>query len=248
VFVSGLGTGKISMLDADSGSLVRNLSVGDGGPGPIVVDERDGKAFVTTGRSVETLDGRTGFVRNTTRAIPSPAYLAVTPWKGRIVVVGGVHSSDVYLLDTRTGTAGRPVRVGLDVTGLAVDKRTGHAFLTDAASFDVVDVRASILLRTLRIGAYPSISPVVDAQAGRVFAVSGPTTHAAQLAGKTRIGISVLDAKTGALRRTINVYPPPYPLEIGPPLIALAVDEHARRVFFTNALNNTVTVVDTSRL
>lgn len=248
VFVSGFGTGKISMLDAASGALVRTLPVGDNGPGPMAVDERDGEVFVVTGRGVEIRDGRTGSVRNTTRAIPAPAYLAVTPWKGKVVVVGGPHSSDVYLLDAHTGTVGHPVRVGPDVTGLAVDKRTGHAFLTDAASFDVVDVRAGILLRTLRIGAYPSISPVIDTQAGRVFVVSGPTTHAAQLAGKTKIGISVLDATTGVLRRTINVYPPPYPLELGPPLIALAVDEHTRRAFFTNGLNNTVTVLDTSRL
>lgn len=248
VFVSGLGTGKISMLDAASGALVRNLPVGDNGPGPMAVDERDGEVFVATGRGIEILDGRTGSVRNTIRAIPSPAYLAITPWKGQVVVVGGPHSSDVYLLDAYTGTVGHPVRVGSDVTGLAVDKRTGHAFLTDTASFDVVDVRASILLRTLRIGAYPSISPVIDTQAGRVFVVSGPTTYAAQLAGKTKIGISVLNTTTGVLRRTINVYPPPYPLEIGPPLIALAVDEPTRRAFFTNGLNNTVTVLDTSRL
>lgn len=250
VFVAAGGMGRISMLDATSGAVVRTIPVGDDGPGAVVADERNGAVYVGTRHRIEVLDARTGALLHGTGtgAVPAPAYLAIAPQAGQVVAIGGARLAHVYLADIRTGGARDLARIGLDPTGMAVDVRTRRAFVTDAAAFDMVDLDKGTLSRTPRIGAYPFVAPVVDERAGRVLVVSGPTTHADQLAGRTTIGVTALDAATGAVRRTIVVRPPPYPLEIGPPLIALAVDEQARRAFFTNALNNTVTVLDTAQL
>lgn len=238
---------RVSMLDGPSGRLVRTIPVGDGGPHAVTVDERDGRVLLTTDTAIQELDAHTGAPRGTVGTVPSPTFVAVAPQKGRIVVLGaagapGAYVYGVYVVDIHTGVIAHRTVVGGLPTAIAVDDRTTRIFVVDGDALDTLDARSAVLLRRRRIGTYPFIMPVVATRQGVVFVVAGLTRPSSQ------VNVSVLDATTGVVRRTIAVSPPVYLRSIGFPFIALAVSERTERAYVTNAVGNTVTVLDTSHI
>jgi len=147
--------------------------------------------------------------------------------------------------------------VGADPVALALDARTGRAFVVNRGgnSVSVLDAATDTLLRIVPVGRQPN-AIAVDEGTGLVFVANG--------GGHT---VSVLDAASGAFRRAVAVGANPYALTvgmtarrvfvisnvldaasgrllrtaaIGSDLNALTVDEAAGHVFVTDQFGNSV--------
>jgi YVTN family beta-propeller protein len=118
-----------------------------------------------------------------------------------------------------------------------VASRAGRAFVAnyDDATVSVLDAHSGALLRTVALGQRPTALSV-DEAAGRVFTLnSARIDPAVPYAASASTSVSVLDARSGALLRT--VVPGALPS-------ALAVDERSGHVFVTNSGDDTVSVLD----
>jgi hypothetical protein len=89
-----------------------------------------------------------------------------------------------------------PAQVG--TMAVAVDGRTGHAFAIndDGQSISMVDTGHGTLLRTVSLSGESIFHLVVAPEVGRVFALGG-------------VDVTLLDARTGALVRTLTLGPDP---------------------------------------
>ncbi len=162
-----------------------------------------------------------------------PVALAVDERAGRVFVVGAAGS--VTTLDAVSGAVVRTIAVGRGAQAAAVDEATGRAFVTDPGRVFMLDARTGAVLRAFPLngGIQSQSSPAVDETHGEVFVA----THGAP--GSNPVGpahpanISVLDATTGQLRRTILV---------GANL--LAVDGTARRIILPYSCGDTPGVAD----
>src|ERR687886_814549 len=117
--------------------------------------------------------------------------------------------------------------------GVAVDTRTGRAFITTSdannnGSVSVLDTHTGALINTIPLG--PGLLPLsvsVDERARRAYVINQNTNT-----------LSILDARSGALLRAVAMGQSP---------ALLLVDERSRRVLVVNQSSNTVTVLDAQK-
>lgn len=170
---SGMAGGSVSIIDSRTRRVVGTVPVGVN-PGAVTVDARTHRAYVlNAGLSVTTSVRRGGTYRSTSTPLPG----------------------SVSVLDTRDGRIVRTLTIGGEPRGLAVDARTGHLFVADAArntvSMFVADT--GVLVRRVAVGRSP-VDIAVDARTGHVFVVN-------QSSGT----VSMLDARSSRTVRTIPV-------------------------------------------
>src|SRR5207248_11777698 len=99
-------------------------------------------------------------------------------------------------------------------------------------SVSKLDARSGRVLRTLGVGDAP-VALAIDERSGRVFVVNEGPEHDGFPIGPS--SISVLDAGTGTVLRTITV---------GYRARALAIDERQGHVFVANSGTDTVSMLD----
>jgi DNA-binding beta-propeller fold protein YncE len=136
LFVLTSNSRGVGVLDARTGTLLRTVRVGLY-PQHAMVDEPAGRVVVTAGDgSVSMLDARTGRLRHRTVLSTigpgtSPGLLAVDGSRGRVLVAtpGDASGDTVTVLDERSGTVLRTVPVGGVAVAIAMDQRSGHAFV-----------------------------------------------------------------------------------------------------------------------
>jgi YVTN family beta-propeller protein len=107
----------------------------------VAVDELHGRAFIinSPAGTVSVLDAHRGVVLRTVAVGMYPTAMAVDERRGRVVVVGigsvspgGATSPGwVRVLDARNGAILSSAAVGWGPVAVAVDERTGHAFVTN---------------------------------------------------------------------------------------------------------------------
>lgn len=240
VFVANRGDdgapSVVRVLDSRSGAPLATLRVGPGATA-LAIDERAGHAFVANegAGTVSLLDARTGALLRTTALGLVPVALAVNVGAERVFVAGPVEPGPAYgpgreprpvagrvsVLDTRSGALLRTVRVGASPVALAVDARTGRAFVVaaDDNTLSVLDTRDGRVRRTVAVGIMP-VAVAVNVRRHRVYVVNaGDGT------------LSLLDARTGTLRHTRPLAPAAGAFALAP--YALAVDEARDRVYVT---------------
>lgn len=223
-----------SILDARSGHVLRTLAVGNGLalPQAMALSERDGRAFVLGvggAARLSILDARSGGLVRTIPLDGRPQWLAVAP-RTHHLFVSSAQADEVAttLLDANTGHVIHAEAVGGPI---AVDERTGHAFVANAPYYDttagraktthtvsVLDVRTGRLVRTIQVGANPS-AVAVDAVHGRVVVAMGA-------GGMTPGKVAIVDAATGRLLHTASVGWNP---------AAIAIDARHGRIVVANA-------------
>jgi len=216
---------SVSVLDAHTGTVARTVPLGTNGfPIAIAVDPRTGSAFITSIAStsrVLTLSPASGRIIQSTSVGTFPAALAIDGAAGHILVASSGPPSSISVLTTRRGQllSTFPLRTTLFLSphSLAIDEVTKRAFVLTKGKYNlssgeppsrggvlVLDTRANRLLRMVMLGSNPSFL-VVDAQRSRVFVLNRGTTY--NINGFTYFrndgSISVLDASTGELLRTI---------------------------------------------
>jgi len=193
-----------------------------GNPVALAVDGRTGRVFVTTmrgGGAGAVLDIATGA---TLDPMPIPgSSLAVDERAGTVFVLG---AGGVTMLDATRGRVLRQLAVGATPTTLAIDARTGHAFIVDPGSNAVymLDTRTGAVVRAQNMVMTPSLV-AVDEQGGQALVTSDSPF------------VSVLDTGSGAAVRTAV-----FRAFTG----ALAVDGRSRRAFVADPHGASVVMLD----
>jgi DNA-binding beta-propeller fold protein YncE len=110
-----------------------------------------------------------------------------------VPVYSQTGNGHVSVLDARTGRPLYTIAAGKAPVWIAMDARTGRAFVIDGSStgLRVLDTRNGHLLRTVLAGLHPSIL-MVDEQTGRAFV-------------PTNAGLSVLDTRSEVVLRNVVV-------------------------------------------
>ncbi len=255
VFVSAMSSGAISMLDARSGKVVRAFSVGpypsemalDRHAGRLYVATPN---FSACPRYATSTPCNTVNVFDTSSGHPMRAFtmqgrvgtMAVDGRANRLIVAGddGLRRGMANVFDATSGRLLSSVRIGLQLgfpTGraVAVDETAGRAFVLSSnfptsASGDiyVLDSHSGALLSTRALNTLPT-GVSVDSGAGRAFVTTlGPVKHPAGGGGLVPAGaggVSILDARRGAIVRTIAA---------GVGSFGVASDIHSGHVLVTN--------------
>jgi len=198
-----LGAASVDVLDTSSGRIVRRSGLGGlPVPGALAIDEMTGRAFlltadVATNRgTVVVIDTRSGRLLHSTPLPGAPAAVAMDARTGHVFV----------------STQG-PVTRAIGVTSVTL-RPVGPGRVV------VLDARTGALLRMVAVGVAPG-ALAVDGRSGRVFvANAGPVDRLGN--ASERGTVSVLDARSGVVRRTVTVGLDPD---------AIAVDERVGRAF-----------------
>jgi YVTN family beta-propeller protein len=257
----------VTMLDGRNGAQIQSVDLAGNMPLGVVVDARTDRVFAVNAgdNTASMLQASSGRLLRTVKVGPVPVDVAVDTQTGRVFILN-TGANTVSVLDARSGAVLRTITVAPHPAAAVVDARTDRVFLVHGRSFTVgdysgtvptfpqvspvgvtvLDARTGAVLRTLPVGGSvgddhvgwaPLTNLAVDARRGRVFVINRFDT------GSTGDGsVSVLDARSGDLLRTIGVGRHP---------ISLAVDEATARVFVVNTnvgQPGSVSVIDTSHL
>ncbi len=260
------GTGNVSVLDAVTGRSLRHFTIpGQGDSGKIMADEPQGRLILirrnplNNTAMIDTLDTTNGrLVRQIAVPLPGGSYWrspVVDAPVNRVFVAidnvangGPLNTSDLYVLDARSGTVVRHLTIRRILGDMAVDERLGHVYATSygatallaiqrpggfmameapagAGEVRVLDARTGALLQTIPIKS-AAANIAVDRRRERLFVVSAGLVVAgpAGLAGIDAAPgtVSVLDEHGGRLLGTATVGVNPG---------AIAVDERTGRAY-----------------
>src|ERR671936_46525 len=147
-----------------------------------------------------------------------------------------VHSANA-------GSMVRTIAVGRNPLAVAVDERIGRAFVLNNAgnSVSMLDTATGTLLRTVAVGRDP-LALAVDERTGHVFVAKNELGLQDQLSlalnccPRGKGSVTVLDARSGAIQRTVHVGLSP---------LAIGVDQRTGRAFVINQNSESVSVLDT---
>ncbi len=204
IFIGSMTRNVLHVVRLSDGSPIGAVRIGAATAPPVAValDDQTRHVFVAAsqGRSVYMVDARTGAVLRRV-AIPGfavPVALAVDPATRRAFVIG---------LGPATGK-GNPIGAG-------------------PGSVAVLDTGTGALLATVGVGVGPH-AVAIDVQRGRVFVVNAGAVDVRP--GRQGVvldagSVSVLDARSGAVRATLSVGLTPE---------SIAIDERTARAFVVN--------------
>ena len=214
--------GLLSVVDTQHGTLVRTVTLALP-PIALAVDRRAGRVFVVTAANatmsryhnrgdVTVLDARSGAIFQEVLVNKGAVAVGVDERTGRAFVTA--QSTDtsgfprgpglVTVLDSTSGRVLRTVAIEQNPYQVVVDERDDHVFALSASShapydghLTMLDARTGVPLRTTRVGPSPTILST-DETPGRLL-----TMNARDSAGLG--SVSVVDARSGALVRTISL-------------------------------------------
>jgi DNA-binding beta-propeller fold protein YncE len=204
-------------------------------PGVVAVDEQTGRAFVSDGtNAVSMLDTASGTFLRTTRVGANPFFEVVDSRSGHVFVINRDEDT-VSMLDAGSGALLRATVVGAGSRSVAVDERTERLFVpsADDASVSILNAQSGGTIATISLPG-PPVQAAVDEQSGHVFI-------------PRRDGnLSVLDARTGAVLRTVRVDASAWcPSCSGcPDSMMVTVSRRTGRVFVANPLSKTLSMLD----
>jgi len=229
-----VASGNVTVLDAQRGIPLHAVPAALF-PLDEIVDGRTGHAFILNGRGyrgqVTMIDTRTGRLLHTTTISTQDSLFtgAVDARTGRAFVTSSVDDS-VSVLDTRTGQLVATDVVARSPQAVAVDEARGHVFIASSgvasggAGLSVLDARRGTVLRIQRLTMLP-LALAVDARVAHVFLVNATVDSYGDAAGIS--SISLLDARSGALIRTVPIPATDTPAT----MVTMAVDDRRDRVF-----------------
>ncbi len=245
-----VGTVSVRVVDVSTGVVVRDMHPAGLGSAGMVFDARTDRLFVSGNDGVTVLDAHTGRVVRSVSLPEGEPGLAVDMAAGRVVASlydSTMRTYSVVLLDATTG---RMLRTIYDVGRGVVDSRAGRYISTESPlsssggplGVTGLDTRSGRIAWTGELLSvkmrFPPVVEAVDETYGRVaivwtdVAFNGPSVY-----GPDRV--DVLDTRSGRGLTGVDV-------GAGPP--AVGVDEQSGRIFVANEGDNTVSVLDTTRL
>lgn len=242
------GPATLRVLDLATGAPRQTIPLDDTG-GSMAIDSRTGRLFVGD----QVLDARSGAPLTT---IPAEAVgdYTVDEAAGRVISTGfpGATTSSFTILDAMTGAVLHTGDVCAD-GGLALDATAGRVACLgisrsssgDSIELPILDVRTGRLLHDVDLGMGIAVAGDlgVDERTSRAIVVqaSASPAEASASTGFGRSAVGVVDLRSG--RVTSN-----FSLELGTGPPAIVVDNATQRVFVANPGDNTVSVLDATRL
>lgn len=209
VFATSTGHGTLTVIDR-TGAVRSTVAIGTK-PAALVQDPATRTVYVADlyHPGVAILDQDTGKVSRIDLDL-YPTDLAVDPARGAVYVSqqhpGGLAAANVLVIDTRSGRVTRKIVVPRKATGLAVDPDTHELWATDylGCAVSIIDVDTGTVRAETGVGDRPTqvaIDPSIDTAFvldnwGQVFG------------DDTRVGITVIDTRTGNVIDTVPVVTP----------------------------------------
>ena len=136
-FVANIGSGSVSVIDVDKGTLIRNLDTGAGAEG--ITSTVDGKEIWVTNRSADTVSVIDADSLKILKQIPCasfPIRAKATP-DGKYVLVSCARSADIAVLDVATRTEVR--RIPQDLSAVDTEERLfGDSFGESSVPIGIV--------------------------------------------------------------------------------------------------------------
>ena len=203
-------------LDAATGIRLRTVAVN---PFDLAVDDQTGQMLVAgpdgslAFSTLTMLDGRSGSVLRRYRVDTGIVWTLAVDSRTRRAFVTNTDNGTVAVVDLASGHTLRLASVGAQPVQVAVDTLTGRAFVMNNGGDTVtmLDARSGAVLRTIKVGANPARA-AVDERTGRVFVVHGRGTPAdpntgslSGFAAYTATGVTMLDARSGAVLGSVPV-------------------------------------------
>lgn len=235
---------SVRVFDARTGAVLHTVPT-NMDPLAMVVDEQNGHAIAitaqgTTSAQVSVLDTRTGAILRAPAVdlAESPTVasaIAVDDQTGHVFVTSPDDDS-VYMLDARSGAVLATNLVARSPSAVAVGVHSGRVFVASSgvkfctgaspcgSGLSVLDARSGAVLSIQRLSTSP-LAVAVDERSERLLMINGTSDNNGYSIGI--MSISVLDARTGAVIRTV-----PVAANLNPATIA--VDERHGRVFVTS--------------
>jgi len=209
LIVSNTQRGALTILDTQSGAVVRTIDLGrsDDNGWALMTDDPDGHAFVVSGVPtsargiVDIFDVVSGRQLRAIVVGPSP-HAVMDERTKRLFVLShgvGIHPGSVRVFDTRDGTLLRTISLAsMSPDDLVLDQSAKRVFVVDGPVLRLLDAGNGTVLRTIRGLTISALA--LDETANRVFAYkSGYLGYPAVAT------LNTLDASTGALLRTVRV-------------------------------------------
>lgn len=229
-FSSDTALNTLHVLDLHTGTITRVLFLGqyliD-----IAVDQRTGHLFAADWdtNSVHMLNDGTGVLLRTISVGQNPEQVVVAAGTNRAFVFNhgdDAHPASLSLLNATSGVVVRTILsdAGQDYFAFAVDDRTSRVFGTRGSVVRVWNAGSGMELARCTIPGGSRSALAISAGTNRLFVVN--SDHQS---------VSMLDARSGRVLRTIQVGSHP---------TALAVDDQIQRVFVANAGSNSISVLD----
>ncbi len=220
-----LGQSWASMLNAHTGRVLSAVTVPTG-TSQILVDERSGHVFLSSRDATVMLSTRTG--RILTQLTWRGGDADMQALAGRLGFLYVSAGSRLHQIDSRTGRELRSAPLSSQAfASVAVHEGAGRVFTLDGAGMlRIYNARTLQLLRTISIHDPPLASTLALAP----VLTAAEAEHAVILiSGQTRQVVTLLDAATGAVLRTLQL-----PVPSG---VAVALDAKTSHAFIVSTGN-----------
>jgi len=238
---SGYATTHLTTLDARSGHVIRDLSLGRVGISALAVDDHAGRAVALTNNffgsavaltnnffgssgvnlysgTVQILDTTTGARVRSTPLTGLPTALVADVRTGRIIVTHNGPARVVTTTQTGPGGVVQGQSVSLAPTG--------------KGRVSVLETRSGRLLRTAQVDGVPGAVALGVTPGHILVASASPSGTGGQLLGGGTI--TLLNEQTGVIQSVVSVAAPLTARTLAVDARTLAVDSRAGRVFTLN--------------
>lgn len=208
VFAAESGTNNVAIIDAGAGALTQELPVG---VNPVAIAETsDGQwAYVANKGSgtISIIATKTLTLDSTVAVGAAPTWITVKPDNTTVYVLNQ-GSGTVTVIDAASKAVVGTVAVGSSPNMMAYDSVNHRLYVANTGSSTVsvfdADPQVPKLLSTVTVGPGPtSIAPLLDGS--RVYVTNSGCVDAVALTGCTGNTVSVVDARSFTVSKTITV-------------------------------------------
>lgn len=240
VYIANSGTNSIGAINLSQAIQQSSFPVG---PTPVALAETpDGSHLYSVNRgngTVTAIDPRSGTVLNPAIAVGASPVAAAINSTGTTLYVANQGSGTVSVIDIASNTVTATVPAGPAPRFLIYDAHLRRLYVANTGSNTIAVFSADVGLTPLAnvtVGAGPaSIAPLPDGS--RIYVANAGCSDAVNLAGCSGNTVSVVDALSFAVRKTITVGSAP---------VSLATDAASTKVVVANRDSNSISAIRTS--
>ncbi|MGZ4826942.1 MAG: beta-propeller fold lactonase family protein [Terriglobales bacterium] len=240
VYVANSGTNSIGGINLSSAIQQSSFPVG---PTPVALAETpDATRLYSVNQgngTVTAIDPRSGAVLDPAIPVGASPVAAAINSTGSTLYVLNQGSGSVSVIDTASNTITATVSTGASPRFLSYDSHLRRLYVANTGSNTISVFSADVgltPLATVTVGAGPaSIAPLPDGT--RVYVANAGCSDAVNLAGCSGNTVTVVDALSFAVRKTITVGSAP---------VSLAADAASTKVVVANRDSDSISAIRTS--
>jgi YVTN family beta-propeller protein len=239
VYVAESGTNNVAIIDAGAGALKQELPVG---VNPVFVAQTPDNSSVYVANkgsgTVSIIAAGTLTLDSTVAVGASPTWITVKP-DGSTVYVLNQGSGTITVIDTTSKAVVGTVAVGTSPTMMAYDTVNHRLYVANTGGNSVTvfdtDTQVPTLLKTVTVGAAPTaVAPLLDGS--RFYVANSGCTDPVGLTGCTGNTVSVVDARSFTVSKTVTVGSTP---------VWLAASPESTKVVVVNRDSNSISDIRT---